>query len=874
MKLNFHINYHTVPGELIAINYCLNDKTKNRLFLSSSDSCNWVGSIDIKETGRTSIKYNYLVTNANGDVKRNEWETSPHSFTTSLPNCTLYDSWRDISELAPLYSSAFTDCLFQRTQSSIDNNSSVVLTVLASQIQPNEHLAIVGAQDWLGGWNTDKAIKMTETSPGVWQVGVASQPTPNKIEFKFVILKDNCNGCEWEPGDNHFLDIPEARCDEVIAIECGEVKFKDWLPRIAGTVIPVFSLRSEKGFGIGDFGDLKKMIDWIAATGQHVLQLLPINDTTITHTWTDSYPYNSISIYALHPQYCDLNQLPPIKDNGKREHYERLQKELNGLPSIDYEAVNKVKIEYLHEIFNQIRANVVRRATFKKFADSNEYWLKPYAQYCANRDKYGTGDYTKWPKEADHCDNPSIDFWYFVQYILDQQLTEAHQYALKKRVILKGDIPIGVNHNGVDTWVEPQYFNLSSQAGAPPDAFSKDGQNWGFPTYNWDVMALDGYKWWQQRFSKMSKYFDAYRIDHVLGFFRIWDIPEDSVTGLLGQFSPALGMSKEEIESYGIRFDEEAFCNPVITNDILNDVFGDLADIAKNKYFTPIDNGKYALKGKYLTQRAVETSIKDDDEQSTGLKNGLYAIISNVLFVRDRKNQSLFHPRIALYDAPQFKYLDNKHKEALHKIHEEYFYRRHNSFWREEAMRKLPILTQCTRMLSCAEDLGMVPDCVPSAMSDLKILTLEIQQMPKKFGVEFSNLVENPYFSVSTISTHDMATLRQWWDEDPDRSQRYYNNVMHHDGEPTHPLTGIDAKEIVEAHLNSPSIMCLLSLQDWLSTDEQIRSAKFTDERINVPAHPRHYWRWRMHITIEDLIKNSNFNNSIMTMITESGRFQ
>ncbi len=196
----------------------------------------------------------------------------------------------------------------------------------------------------------------------------------------------------------------------------------------------------------------------------------------------------------------------------------------------------------------------------------------------ALRDKNGTADFNQWPDhqvwdEAERkaltdpktaaCKN--VAFFYFVQFVLDRQMQEAHEHAKAKGVILKGDIPmkgdipIGVNRNGCDVWTEPKYFNLNGQAGAPPDDFSANGQNWGFPTYNWFEMLKDGCQWWNRRFKNMARYFDAYRIDHVLGFFRIWEIPVHSVHGLLGQFAPALAMSREEIESYGLHFQEDRF---------------------------------------------------------------------------------------------------------------------------------------------------------------------------------------------------------------------------------------------------------------------------------------------------------------------------
>ena len=187
-------------------------------------------------------------------------------------------------------------------------------------------------------------------------------------------------------------------------------------------------------------------------------------------------------------------------------------------------------------------------------------------------------------------------------------------------------------------------------------------------------------------------------------------------------------------------------------------------------------------------------------------------------------------------------------------------------------MKKLPRLTQATRMLCCAEDLGMVPDCVAWVMHDLRILSLEIQSMPKDPSLRFGKLKRNPYRSVDTISTHDMATLRQWWDEDWDQTQAYYGMMLHREGPAPHPLPGWLAKDIVSRHLTSPSMLCLISLQDWMSIDEELRLPEADAERINIPANPRHYWRYRMHISIEQLMASNVFNNTVTELIVNSGR--
>lgn len=627
--------------------------------------------------------------------------------------------------------------------------------------------------------------------------------------------------------------------------------------RIAGCAIPVFSLRSKGSFGVGDFGDLKLMITWAAQTGQKILQILPINDTTSSGTWVDSYPYSAISIYALHPMYADLRQLPALKDGEATARFQALQAELNALPQIDYEAVNKAKREYLLLVFKQEFAKVKRTKAYKTFLQETDFWLTGYADYCIRRDA------RLWPDEAP----VSSDFYRYMQFVLDTQMRLAHEHARTLGVMLKGDIPIGVNRYGCDVEMEPRYFNMNGQAGAPPDNFSADGQNWGFPTYNWDEMIKDGCQWWIRRFQNMARYFDAYRIDHVLGFFRIWEIPVHAVGGLLGQFQPSLAMSMEEINGYGLYLSEDFMTRPFIADWVLDRIFGNRADEVKQRFLVHEHDDIWSLKAECDTERKVEAMALDAE-----LTNGLYALIRNVLFVRDHKNPHLYHPRIAVQNDTAYETLWQHDKDNFNRLYNDYFYRRNNQFWYEEAMKKLPLLVDATDMLVCAEDLGMVPDCVPWVLNQLQILSLELISMPKDSSVRFGILDRNPWRSVCTISSHDSATMRMWWDEDYAMIQSFYNEYLGYEGAAPHPMPGWLAQDMLQRHLNCPSALCILTLQDWLACNERMRLPETGAERINIPANPRHYWRYRMHLNIEDLMEAIEFNTQITGMIFQSGR--
>ena len=310
-----------------------------------------------------------------------------------------------------------------------------------------------------------------------------------------------------------------------------------------GVAVPLFSLRTEDDFGIGEFADLPKLGDWCVANNLKIIQILPINDTTAHFDWRDSYPYNAISAFALNPVYLNINTLLSITPNASIDSQGNditalgaMQKRLNKNTFVDYPKVLKAKWKYFQIAFEQQWETLKNSYGFQQFVKENKDWLPDYAQYCAERDGNGT------------------EIHLFLQYHCDKQLREAVKALHDKGILLKGDIPIGVNPSGVDVKSHPDLFNLDVQVGAPPDDFAAEGQNWGFPSYNWEAMAKDNYAWWQRRLQVMARYFDAYRIDHILGFFRIWEIPKTAKSGLLGHFSPALPLSEEEIENQGFRF--------------------------------------------------------------------------------------------------------------------------------------------------------------------------------------------------------------------------------------------------------------------------------------------------------------------------------
>ncbi len=841
------------------------------------------------QTYSNKFEYSYFICKE-GEIIREETPLS-HSFdiqTLDYKEIRVYDHFIEENPISKaMLSAVFSKSIMAHAvvkKELKEFKIPIVFNTMFPQVS-NEHvLAISGSDTFLGKWTEADMQEMDGGEFPQFHLVCDANKIFFPIEYKYVILdKKNETVIRWEEGPNRYLNPIESLSTDLIIINDKMPDFKIPEFKGAGVAIPVFSLRSNKGFGTGEFEDLKLLIDWAAKTGQRIIQTLPINDTTTFHKWKDSYPYNSISVFALHPMYLNLEKVGKI---ANIQQYEALRKELNSYKYVDYEAVNKYKWEFITELYKKEKTKTFKSKEYLRFYEENKNWLLPYAVFCFLRDKYQTIDFSQWRKDAtfqpkrieEYCNPKSkvyndIAIHFFVQFHLHNQLSEVADYAHEKGIALKGDIPIGVNRNSVETWTHPHLFDCTGQTGAPPDDFSKIGQNWGFPTYNWSEMAKDNYQWWKQRFQNMSQYFDAYRIDHILGFFRIFRIPNDQVWGLLGQFSPALPLSVKEIEKFGIRFDEKEFCQPYICETYLDELFGECKSIVKKKYLKSIENNRFQLKKEVGTQKKIEQLFTNaSTPEELAIKNGLMSLVCEVLFIPDLKEKEKYHPRIAIHQSLAFRVLDTSTKEALNKLYVYYYYTRHNEFWKNQALEKLPPLINSTNMMVCGEDLGMIPHCVPQVMSQLEILTLEIQRMPKQIDVEFEVLENIPYLSVCTSSTHDMSTIRAWWEEDHQRTQRYFNNVLHEYGLAPMFCEPWICQQIVEKHLYSPAMWVIFPFQDWIGMDGGLRWKQTFNERINDPANPDNHWKYRMHLNLEDLLKQDDFNRLMKTMIKQAGR--
>lgn len=887
--LTFQLEYHTTWGQEVCL--CgsipqLGNLNETEALVLQNDGDTWYTELTVPAS--TDLSYYYFIRERNSTVRK-EWGALRSVRIVASKDFIFKDLWKNQPYHTYLYSSAFSDSIFYHDIKPIAyryHAHSILLHVICPYVSREQTLVISGSSPELGEWELPRAKPLRYINKGEWQILLDAKRLPEKSQYKFVIV-DKTSGLavHWEEGGNRILDNHKTSSNaSSVYAEMGLVyHHHHFTYKGVGTAIPVFSLKSNQSFGIGDFADLRMMVDWAVETGQQIIQLLPVNDTTNTKTWQDSYPYSAISNFALHPLYLGCAEFS-IKNKRINSRFLREAEQLNKLPLMDYEKVLSLKNRYTRALFEQEGEKVLETAEFKSFYLENESWLFPYACYCFLRDKNGNTQFETWGRyskfdeasvrkmveSAPEVEN-EIHYWSFVQFILHRQFSKAKSYAHQKGVTLKGDIPIGISRNSVDAWTSPHLFNMDTQTGAPPDDFSLFGQNWGFPTYNWQAMEEEGYDWWISRFQKMADYFDAYRIDHILGFFRIWEIPLDAVQGLLGYFNPALPYWSEEIRQAGIPFDEQRMVQPYIHESFLEEIFGPDVEQVKEKYLQELGWERYQLKPVCNTQQKISKLFeKKNDIDVLRVRDGLLLLCNEVLFVRDPHDQSRFHPRITGQYTYSYHHLEHSVKEAYNHLYDDFFYRRHNYFWREQAMKKLPTLLSATSMLACGEDLGMVPDCVPSVMKELQILSLEIERMPKDARHTFADLQRLPYLSVCTTSTHDMSPLRLWWTENRNLTQQYYNQVLHREGVAPEVCPPEIAYQIIKRHLHSSAMWVILPWQDWMAIDHQLQNPDIESERINIPANPQHYWRYRMHLTLEDLLNETQFNEQVKKLARRS----
>ncbi|AIZ62598.1 hypothetical protein PK28_00900 [Hymenobacter sp. DG25B] len=861
----------------------------------------WMCEVTVPDA-ELALEYKYLLIDERDGSSQWEWGPNRQEQVAAqqFERVVLEDYWRAPAQPEnELFTAAFTQALMRHQSQAAPRtgariaDSVVRFQLPAPRVDTNHLLCVLGSDHALGAWDERKALVLSDRDFPTWCVDVALHDASRPVYYKYGIWDPATRKIvHLESGENRVL-LPPAERSTLRIRHDESFRYPNGPWRGAGVALPVFALRSRHGLGVGEFTDIQLLVDWARQTGLKMVQILPINDTTATHTWVDSYPYAAISVFALHPLYLNLDSIAPLADATQQAELDKLRTELNALDHVAYEPVMNAKWKFARLLYQQEKQAFLADADFKEFLEEQKSWLVPYAAFSAWRDRFGTADFEQWPAEfrtppSYHqiidFDSPEFDEYglhLFTQFHLDKQLRAAVEYARYHGVVFKGDLPIGIYRHSVDAWTQPELYHLDRQAGAPPDDFSVTGQNWRFPTYNWERMAQDGYAWWRQRLTHLSRYFDALRIDHILGFFRIWEIQGDSVEGLLGRFAPALPLHRDEVRDRLGWFDYRRLCEPYIRWHMLRDIFGNDAEAVRSEFLEDSGYEAFRLREEVRTQRQIEAVFEEKLRQEPGradhlrhLRDGLYKLVNEVLFLEEEGTYGQYlHPRITLQHTYSFKELDDETRPRVWDLYIDFFYRRHEEFWRRQGLIKLPAVRYATNMLICGEDLGMVPESVPGVMKQLGILGLNIQRMPADPKTEFGHPDAAPYLSVVSPGSHDMSTVRGWWEEDAEKTQRFFQQILGHWGE-TAPFYCEPwvAREILVQHLFSPAMWAIFPIQDLLAMDGKLRRQNPQDEQINVPANPQHFWKYRLHLPLEELLGAEDFNHTLHELVAQSGR--
>lgn len=881
MIIQFHIHYKTNTPAVIAIEYKQKEGGKQTVHMQSYDGENWLLSLD---WDKSDLEYSYLYIADNSSVTREWGQPRTLQFERDDKYYYVNDFWKSRDNIHHAFlTSAFSEAIFNRqknkTQKKIKpaGTSNVLEMSLNVTLPSHLSLGVIGNTESLGKWL--KPVAMQTTRYPSWKITIPVETFEIGIQYKYVIL-DNKTGdiVEWEVGENRQFKrfLPEV---DVYTCVIHDQDFRHGHPwKGTGVAIPIFSLRSANGFGIGEFSDLIPFADWAESVSLKIIQVLPVNDTIANKTWQDSYPYAAISVFALHPMYVNIEKIAAFGDKTTARQYQEDKIRLNKLDQVDFEEVMTKKWFYLKTLFDQEKNNLSKDVSYATFKKENLSWLLPYAWFCVLRDEFGTCRYEEWPSHAnynaralekryksDAAFRENADFYMFVQYQAHQQLTAARDHARSKSIALKGDLPIGIYRHSCDAWVAPHLYNMNEQAGAPPDDFSELGQNWGFPTYNWLEMSKDGFSWWKSRMKKLNEYFDVLRIDHILGFFRIWQIPGNQISGTMGLFNPRLPFTKDEIIRSGLTGPVERYTKPFLTEELLRHHLADVTDCIET-FFDKKENGMYEFKPAFADQKSIHDYIvlhpAHAEKEAILLK-----LFTEVIFIEEEiSGQHYYNPRITVHTTYSFTCLDEGQKRIVQQLYNHYYFSRHDEFWKNQALWKLPALLDASNMLICGEDLGMIPNSVPDVMRAMNILSLEIQRMPKGTS-RFGQVSQYPYYSVSSPSSHDMPTIRGWWEKDHEMAKEFYYQYMQGYGYTPMKCEPRIVQFIVEDHLAGPSMLAVFPLQDLAGMDADIRRLDADAEQINEPSNPKHYWRFRFHIPVEELTARTSFNQKLRALI-------
>ncbi len=639
------------------------------------------------------------------------------------------------------------------------------------------------------------------------------------------------------------------------------MKFFHESPYLTGVSVPLSALRSNQSTGIGEYPDLALLAKFASQAGLEVIQLLPVNDTGFSTS-----PYNALSAFALHPVYLRIADLPEA--DKLKDEIQNLRQEMDPLPRAQLDLVLEKKLPLLRRLYDLAKVK-------KSWTKERDAWLKErswglaYVVFSALRAQYQYAGWQSWPEHREpdgeleqlfREHEEVAGFYVWLQIHSERQFQAATQACHLEGVAVKGDIPILLNEDSADVWSHPDIFDLTWRAGSPPDGENPDGQSWGFPSFRWDVMAHDQYAWWRERLQHAAKFYHAYRIDHVLGFFRLWVSSQNNFSGHLGYFRPSQPLRREQLRNLG--FDE-----------------GRLVWLSEPHIFGIEIRERLAAEAEEVISVALRQVGQEDLYRFRESLNGEKAIAAlplsdqakTMLFMWFRNRTLLkidenFYPTPYYYASRAYESLSTEERWSFERlIHEA----REASLklWESEGRKLLNVLKNASDMLVCAEDLGSIPPSVPGVLKDLEILSLRVLRWARNWdapGQPYYPVQSYIDLSVTTPSVHDTSTLRQWWSEEPDHRVCSALGIEPLEGD----FTPVTARRFFEGLLTTQSRLCIVPLQDWFVLEPAFLEADPLQERINVPGTVSpHNWSYRMKPSLEDLLSSQTFLSSMQGLL-------
>jgi len=652
------------------------------------------------------------------------------------------------------------------------------------------------------------------------------------------------------------------------------MEFGDLKRYYTGVLVPVGSLRSARSAGVGEFADLPLLADWCLEAGLDVIQILPVNDTG-----GDTSPYSAMSAFALHPLYLRLEDVPEVaevrvEDTELDGTLTAMREELDARPRISFAEVLERKYEVLHRVYDARREEIAADANLAAWIENNP-WVREFSVYRCLKDRQGKRSWVEWNDLQDPglaeidamWHEPSMEddltFYCWVQYNAEGQLRAAAAAVSERGVYLKGDLPILMAEDSADVWAHRDIFKPQFRAGAPPDMFSHLGQNWGLPVYDWDVLASNDYDWWRRRLDQADDFYHAFRIDHVLGFFRIWAVPAEDSAGTMGFFHPSYLLTTHELQEAG--FDDARvrwLAEPHIPGERLRETLGDHVEMLTECCLEPVgdDEDLYVFAEGFREQDLLALDLPGEAKESL---RGWYHDRALIRVSFDR-----YSPAWKMRDSSAYRSLAEEERQRFDEL-VAHARRISEEMWEEQGRRILSLVNGSAAMLPCAEDLGVVPESVPRVLSELGILGLRIPRWTRRWdepGEPYIPLENYPYLTVCAPSVHDTSTLREWWERE-DGVEEFWT-ALGFEGERPAELTSELAEKVISRILDTNSAICMFQIQDFFALSEDLRSADPADERVNIPGTTTEFnWSYRLPRNIESLIEETRLNTRIRDLV-------